>query len=280
MQITVWGCRGSLPVSGAESNYFGGSTTCIEIRLEDGGLIVIDAGTGIRPLGKKLLSERRGGEITLILTHSHWDHLMGFPFFGPAYQKGFSIHVRGGPIAKETVRKFLEHQMEPPYFPVSFSAMKAQFDYTHGIPKIKQVGGAEVTPIPLSHPNGGYGYRIDEAGKSFVFLTDNELGYVHEGGATMSDYIRFCRKADLLLHDSQYTFSEYEQYEGWGHSTFRDAEKLAAGAGVRRLGFCHHDPDRKDDELKRIIDGCRRSLSEQNVKLDCFGARERMEITL
>jgi phosphoribosyl 1,2-cyclic phosphodiesterase len=280
MQITIWGCRGSIPVSGLETSRFGGSTTCVEIRLEDGSLIILDAGTGVRRLGKKLAGESESREITFILTHAHWDHLMGFPFFAPAFGKDWIIHVRGGPIAKETLRRYLAHQMEPPFFPVSFSAMKAQFDFTHGIPKIKQVGSAEISPIALSHPNGGYGFRIEEAGKSFVFLTDNELGYVHDGGATMTDYIRFCRKADLLLHDSQYTFSEYETHEGWGHSTFRDTINLAIDAGVKRLGFFHHDPDRSDDDLNRIVAGCRRTLTERKVPLDCFCAAEGQRVSL
>lgn len=182
MKITIWGCRGSIPVPGPSTVKYGGNTTCVEVSLGDGTTIILDAGSGIRNLGKKIVEEGKTQDLYLMLTHSHWDHLIGFPFFSPAYREGFKIHVRGGPIAKETVRNYLERQMEPPYFPARFSAMKADFDFTHGIPMVKQIGSATVTPIPLSHPNGGYGYKITDGGKTFVFLTDNELDYQHEAG--------------------------------------------------------------------------------------------------
>lgn len=192
MKITIWGARGSIPAPGPSTIKYGGNTACIEVSLEDGTMIILDTGSGIRILGKKILEEGKTSDIYLILTHSHWDHLIGFPFFSPAYTVGYRIHVRGGPIAKETVRSYLEHQMEPPYFPARFSAMKADFDFTHGIPVVKQIGSATVTPIPLSHPNGGYGYKISALGKTFVYLTDNELDYQHEKGRLRGDYLRFC----------------------------------------------------------------------------------------
>ncbi len=131
MKIRIWGCRGSLPIPGQGTLRYGGNTTCVELRLNDGSVVVIDAGTGIRNLGKKLVEEQNLKEIYLLLTHSHWDHLMGFPFFKPAYFDRFTIHVRGGPIAKETLKRYLEHQMEPPYFPARMKAMKAVFDINH-----------------------------------------------------------------------------------------------------------------------------------------------------
>ena len=280
MEITFWGCRGSLPTPGKRTNKYGGNTTCVEVRLSDGTLIVLDAGTGIRNLGKHLVQHPNGSDIYLILTHPHWDHLMGFPFFAPAYSSKYKIHIRGGPIAKDTVQKYLEHQMQPPYFPARFRSMKAQFDFTHGIPMVKQIGQAEVTPIALSHPNGGYGYRIVEGSTTFVFLTDNEIDYDHEGSLARYEYINACKGADLLVHDAQYTDKEYEKTEGWGHSTYSSATRLAIQANVKRLGLFHHDPDRDDASLDRILQACQGEIDRYRKNIRCFAATEGSRISI
>jgi phosphoribosyl 1,2-cyclic phosphodiesterase len=280
MEVTIWGCRGSLPTPGKNTLRFGGNTTCLEVRLADGNVIVIDAGTGIRALGRKLMREEGLNEIYLVLTHSHWDHLMGFPFFAPAYSERFKINVRGGPIAKETIRQNLEQQMQPPYFPVRFSYMKARFDFTHGIPKVKYIGDATVTPIALSHPNGGYGFKFEEGDRCFVFLTDNELEYQHEGGCARYEYANFCREADLLLHDAQYTDEEYQRFKTWGHSTCQTALDLGIQAKVKRIGLFHHDPDRKDEDIDRIVQTCESNLAQRSVRLDFFAAAEGMRIAV
>ena len=280
MEITIWGCRGALPIPGRSTVRYGGNTTCLEIRLADGNLIVLDAGTGIRSLSKKIMTEGGRDEIFLLLSHSHWDHLMGFPFFAPGYVESFKIHVRGGPIAKETIRKYLERQMEPPFFPVKFSTMKAEFDFTHGLPQVKNIGKAVITPIPLSHPNGGYGFKIEESGKTFIFMTDNELEYEHEGGRSIREYTRFCEGADLLIHDAQYTMEEYKRNIKWGHSTYKSALDLALNAEVKQFGLFHHDPDHSDADLDRIVAVSREYLAKRNKNMDCFAASEGMSLSL
>ena len=280
MKITAWGCRGSLPIPGKNTLRFGGNSTCFELQLDDGNVIIIDAGTGIRGLGRKLVREKKQLELYLVLTHSHWDHLMGFPFFVPAYLPDYKIRVRGGPIAKESLRGFLDHQMDPPFFPVDFSAMKADFDFTPGLPQIRQVGSTTITPTPLSHPNGGYGYKFEENGKTFVFLTDNELEHEHEGGRSMQEYIDFCEGAELVLHDAQYTPEEYKRYATWGHSSFDSAINLAIYAGVPQLGLIHHDPDHKDDDMDRIGEVCRRIVEKKKKPLDCFVVKEGVTLEL
>jgi phosphoribosyl 1,2-cyclic phosphodiesterase len=279
MKLRIWGCRGSLPVPGQTTLKYGGNTTCLELRLDDGTVIVIDAGSGIRNLGKKLIGEKGLRDIYLLLTHSHWDHLMGFPFFAPAYSEQYSIHVRGGPIAKETLKQSLEHQMEPPYFPARMNEMKADFDITHGIPIIKRIGSAEITSIPLNHPNGGFGYALREYDKSIVFLTDNELNYQHRGGKTYSEYVSFCRGADLLIHDAQYTKNQYQIVKTWGHSTYYDAVHLALDARVKHLMFFHHDPDRTDVELDQIITQYNDVLNKMKSKIQLSAAIEGEEIS-
>lgn len=280
MDITIWGARGSIPSPGAHTLRYGGNSTCLEIRPNDGGVIIVDAGSGLRLLGKKLLEEPGEQVLHMVLTHSHWDHLSGFPFFTPAYFRRFHICVGGGPAAHGTLKAYLTRQMTAPYFPVDFSVMKASFTFDEACPHLGRLGPVEFLSIPLSHPNGGYGFRFSKNGKSFVFLTDNEPHYDHEGGFKPDVYADFCRDADLLLHDAQYTDEEYKVTRGWGHSTFNQATDLAIAAGVKRLGLFHHDPDRTDDDLDRQIDACRQRIAAAGAHLDCFGAAEGMTIRL
>jgi phosphoribosyl 1,2-cyclic phosphodiesterase len=280
MKIKIWGCRGSIPTPGKSTIKYGGNTSCIEVRLKDGSVIIFDAGSGIRKLGKKIIREESCRELYLVLTHSHWDHLMGFPFFLPAYRETFTINVRGGPIAKESVKKYLEHQMEAPYFPARFSSLKANFDFSHGIPIVRRIGTAELIPIPLSHPNGGFGFRLQDKDASFVFLTDNELGHDHDGRRSYTEYINFAKNADLLLHDAQYTPQEYKRSKGWGHSTFVDAALFALHSEVKNYGIFHHDPDHSDGDIERIEAVSREIIGRKQGKTHSFAVYEEQEINL
>ncbi|PIX38487.1 MAG: MBL fold metallo-hydrolase [Armatimonadetes bacterium CG_4_10_14_3_um_filter_66_18] len=280
MKIRIWGGRGSLLTPGEHTRRYGGNTTCLEIRLQDDRLIVVDAGSGIRGLGNALLKEKDLSELCLVLTHAHWDHLMGFPFFVPAYLERFKLRVRGGPLAKVSLQDYLSHQMQPPFFPVEFSVMKANFDFSQGDPIRRCESGATLEPIRLSHPNNGYGHKFIENGKSFVFLTDNELDMQHERGLSRAEYVQVCEGADLLFHDAQYTDEEYQRKRGWGHSTYQSATSLALEAGVKRLGLFHHDPDRTDDDLDEQVCRCRQQLADCGSDLECFACREGEEIEL
>ena len=280
MRIKIWGCRGSIPSPGCDTNKYGGNTTCVEVRLKDGSLIVIDAGTGIRCLGNTLLKARGPKKVHLLLTHAHWDHLQGFPFFVPAYMEEYSIIVRGGRPAKQSLEAFLAHQMDPPYFPVPFRDLKASFDFRQENGQSLSIGKVEIIPIPLKHPNGGYGYKFIEGDKTFVFLTDNEIGFDHPGGLPDAEYAAICRNADLLIHDGQYTEQEYEISRGWGHSTFRAVTDLSISADVKRLGIFHHDPRHLDQDLDRYIEECRQQISKGKSRVECFGTKEGMEISL
>ena len=280
MRIKVWGCRGSIATPGPSTNRYGGNTTCVEVRLDSGHLIIFDAGSGLRGLGKSLCKEEATTEFYIFLTHAHWDHLAGFPFFLPAYSPKYSIHVRGGPKAKGALESFLKQQMQPPYFPVPYRMMNARFDFTQGGPRKRNIGEAEVIPIPISHPNGGYGFKVIENGVSFVFIPDNELDYRHEGGLTRDEYIDFVRSADLLMHDSQYSDEEYRLKRTWGHTPFSTTVRLGVDAGVKRLGLFHHDPDHSDCELDRFEESARTQVSTGNSDVEVFAVREGMEISL
>jgi len=278
MKVKIWGCRGSIASPGQQTLRYGGNSTCLEIRPREGGVIIVDAGSGMRLLGKKLLPERDIDEIYIVLTHSHWDHLSGFPFFVPGYLSRYRINVYGGPKAQGVLRSYLEQQMKAPYFPVDFSAMKATFIFGHACPDMGTIGLVDFIPIPLSHPNGGYGFKFVKQGKTFVFLTDNELDVQHQDGLSRGDYVDFCRGADLLMHDAQYTDEEYKTTRGWGHSTYFSATQLAIESGVKNFGLFHHDPDRTDDDLDRQLEYCRTLIAQAGVPVACFAAAEGMEV--
>ncbi len=287
MNIVIWGCRGSITSPGPSTIRYGGESTCIEVRTEAGDVIIIDAGSGIRKLGRQLLKERSVKKINLLLTHSHWDHLAGFPFFQPAYFSRYSFALCGGSDAQTSVLKYLMHQMDPPYFPVKFTELKARFESgcccNNGLcEKSLQYADRSMRceSIPLNHPNGGVGFKLSDSSGSFVFLTDNEIRYSHPGGMPRDAYVGFCRNAGLLIHDAQFEEAEYKKTRGWGHSTFQDALDIALDAGVQRLGLFHHDPDRTDDELDRLVDWCRNYVRQKGSSLECFACAEGMKLSV
>ena len=270
MIVKVWGSRGSIPVSGKEYLKYGGDTTCVEIRSNDGEVIVVDAGTGIRRLGN-CLADAEDYNLNFIFTHAHWDHLMGFPFFKPLFFKKFQIRMHRCPYHSKFVENILSKVMAPPYFPVKYSEVTAQMTYPDACPMDFKIGSITVVPIALSHPNGGSGYKFIEDGKTFVFLTDNELGYVHPGGLAFKDYLDFCNDADLLIHDAEYTPEEYETFIDWGHSVYTDALDLALEAGVRKLGLFHLNQERTDRQMDEIVQDCRNRIAAKGASLECVG---------
>ncbi len=204
MYIKCWGSRGSIPVSGKHYLKYGGDTTCLEIRTKSGDIIIVDAGTGIRRLGNQLIEENLY-KYNFIFTHAHWDHLMGFPFFKPLYFAQSELLMHRCPFHSDFVATILTKVMSPPNFPVKYDDLKAQIEYLEACPAAFEIGSVTVEPIRISHPNNGNGYKFTEEGKCFVFLTDNELDFVHPGGLTFKDYLEFSQRADLLIHDAEYT---------------------------------------------------------------------------
>ncbi len=269
MLIKCWGSRGSIPVSGAKYLKYGGDTTCLEIRTQSDDIIVIDAGTGIRRLGKNLIDQNRF-EYHFLLTHGHWDHIMGFPFFKPLLYKQTRFIMHSGASHEKYVEKMLTKIMSPPNYPLKCSDLEADFIYKKDSAGQFEIGSVTIIPIPLSHPNTGSGYKFIENGKSFVFLTDNELGYVHPGGKTYKDYLKFVSSVDLLIHDAEYTPHEYETTIGWGHSSYADVLKLALEAGVGKVGFFHTNQERSDQQMDAIIDKCNIRLKKNNHHPQCF----------
>jgi phosphoribosyl 1,2-cyclic phosphodiesterase len=279
MKIKIWGSRGSIPVSGKDYLKYGGDTTCVEIRTRSGDIIIIDAGTGIRRLGNQLADEKCF-DLNFIFTHAHWDHLMGFPFFKPLYFKKSTLRMHGCPFHSKFVETILSKVMAPPNFPVKYSDITAQMSYPNACPTKFDIGSVNVVPIALSHPNGGSGYKFIEDGKTFVFLTDNELGYIHPGGLSFEDYLSFSSDADLLIHDAEYTPEEYKSFMDWGHSVYTDALDLAQQAAVKKLGLFHLNQERTDKEMEKIVKDCSNRIAAKGSNLTCVGVAGDMEFEL
>ncbi|PWC53931.1 MBL fold metallo-hydrolase [Azospirillum sp. TSO22-1] len=241
--LTFWGVRGTVPCPMASHMGFGGNTSCVELTAGDRTLI-LDAGTGIRLLGRRLL-DRGVSRATLLLSHTHLDHISGFPFFAPVYTPGFALEIVSGHLcAAGGAEAVLEGQMRGPLFPVPYRALAASLSVTDVEPgsTLDLGDGLSVRTAPLNHPDGATGYRVDYAGRSVAYVTDTE----HVPGQIDRNILGLIAGCDLVLYDSTYTDEEYRQRVGWGHSTWTEGMRLAQAAGVGRLVLFHHDPDRDD----------------------------------
>lgn len=254
LQVRVWGARGSVPTPQQSHVRVGGNTSCVEVRVGDERL-VFDAGTGLRALGQSLQGEAAQAELNLFLTHLHWDHIQGLPFFEPLYQPGFRLTIHSA-LAPEKLRKALAAQMAEPYFPVRFDSVSAELGFRQLADEAVMVGGAEVRSFALHHPGGAHGYVVSAGGARVVYATDHE----HGNAAADAGLLEASRGADLLLYDAHYTPEEYETRRGWGHSTWSEAVKLAARAGVRQLALFHHHPEHADDAMEAILEQAQREF--------------------
>ena len=279
MIIHCWGSRGSITVSGKQYLRYGGNTTCLEIRTNDNKIVIVDAGSGIREAGNALIAEGHR-DLTLLLTHAHWDHIVGFPFFKPIYSRKIRLNIWGCPFAQNSIKEILSRMMMAPNFPVNFDSIRAKISYQDTCFESFRIGSMVITPIALSHPNQGTGYKFEEDGKCFVFLTDNELGFRHKGGLSSREYLKFCSGADLLFHDAEYKEEEYKKARGWGHSSYKDTLNLALNAGVKKLGLFHHNQERFDDEIDAIVKDCHRIIKKSGKKMECFAVGQAMEFKL
>jgi|YNPBryBLVA2012_1023415.scaffolds.fasta_scaffold00013_8 phosphoribosyl 1,2-cyclic phosphodiesterase len=249
MKVKVWGCRGSIPVPDSRMITYGGNTTCLEVLL-DRRVLIIDSGTGIRRLGDDLL-RRRIHSYDLFITHSHWDHIQGFPFFKPIYDARTRIRISGCTNSYRQLRTIFTNQMSYEYFPISFADLKSRIEFTDSCDERFTLDGYEVHTLQVNHPIYTLGIRIQRNDSSFVFITDNEL-LGAKPGTPWESFVEFCAGATYLIHDAQFFDAEYPKRRGWGHSTFEQALRLARDARVVNLGFFHHDPNREDGHLDRI----------------------------
>jgi phosphoribosyl 1,2-cyclic phosphodiesterase len=250
VRLKFWGVRGSTPTPQIENLKFGGNTPCLEVRTTENECVIFDAGSGIRALGQTLMQEANGSPINLkiFLTHFHWDHIQGIPFFAPLYGPKNHISFISGSTGRP-LEETLEGQMAKPYFPIDFSQVAARRDF-HQIEAggCIEVGGLKVRPFPLNHPQGASGYRIEANGVVVVYATD------YEHGPKKSDTVllEYAQDADILICDAQYTPAEYDCHRGWGHGTWLETTALARKAGAKQLVLFHHDPSHDDHIMARI----------------------------
>jgi phosphoribosyl 1,2-cyclic phosphodiesterase len=256
---------------------YGGNTTSLEVDL-DGELLLIDAGTGIIKLGESLM-KRRVNKFNLFITHSHWDHIQGFPFFKPIYSEKANIKVIGCTNSYKQLKDILSSQMSYEFFPISFHDLKSKIKFDEVCSNRFTVNGYKITTIRNNHAIFTSGLRIEKNGKSFVFITDNEL--ISEKAITPRQaFVDFCRGATYLVHDSQFTEEEYKYRKGWGHSTFIQSLELAADANVKELAFFHHDPNRHDKELSELTRKFKNLAASRKYKFDLCTIKEMDEIIL
>jgi len=272
MRIKFWGTRGSTPVPGKDTIIYGGNTTCLEVDLNSGRKVIIDAGTGIRPLGSEFVSRREDVDIHLLVTHIHWDHIFGFPFFLPIYRSSTRILVDGYDLSMKGLRYSFDNKMGDGLWPIRFEELKADIQFidklTHGC---LEIDGTIIDSIRLRHPQGGLGFRFREGDKTLVFLTDNELDVKDK---SFRDYIAFCQEADILIHDGQYIPEEISRHRGWGHSDYQSAIDLALKAHVKKMVLFHHAPERKDSDVVKITILCQDLAKKKDSNLEIESAKE------
>jgi phosphoribosyl 1,2-cyclic phosphodiesterase len=251
--LHFWGVRGSIPAPGSETVRYGGNTSCVEMRIA-GKRLIFDGGTGLRMLGKQMLKQPMPVEAYMFFSHSHWDHIQGFPFFIPAFIPGNCFHIYGG-IAPNgaTMKQRLSDQMHHPNFPVPMQVMKSDMKFYDLAPgDVVDIDGITIETGPLNHPNTALGYRVTWQGKTVVYATDTE----HYPDRIDENLVYLCRDADVLIYDACYTDEEYYDVVtpkiGWGHSTWQEALKVAQIAGVKQAVMFHHDPNHEDDFLDAV----------------------------
>lgn len=254
LRVRAWGVRGSIPTPSPGVLKFGGNTPCVEVTLADqfgcGSRMILDAGTGIRNLGMELSKQRcQDKDFHIFLTHFHWDHVQGLPFFSALYDRQATITFYSS-RDPEVLREILWGQMVTPYFPVRFDDIAASVSFVQVGSTPMNFAGAQVSSFCLTHPQGATGFKIVFAGKTVVYATD------HEHGQEAADLrlLNAARGADLLFYDSQYTPEEYPNRIGWGHGTWLEATKVGTAAEVKRLVLFHHDPGHDDEQMERIVE--------------------------
>ena len=261
MKVRIWGCRGSLATPGPETVRYGGNTSCVEIRGSEGHVLVLDAGTGMRPLGV-LMSEEESQPVHVLLSHLHLDHLQGLGFFRPLFQPGREIHIWGPSSPVQSLSERIATYLSPPLFPVRLADVPAKLHF-HDVPdEIMDIGAMGVTAELVTHQGPTVGYRIEEDGRSIVYMPDHEPGLglasslADQAAEWISGYHLAC-DADVLLHDAQYTDEEYPRHIGWGHSSVGHVVAFAQKARVPNLVLFHHDPYHPDHELESLVDAAR-----------------------
>ena len=294
-KIKFWGVRGSVPSPGPHTVYYGGNTSCVEVRA-DGELIIFDAGTGIRQLGQELQREfgDRPMRMTVLVSHTHWDHIQGFPFFSPAYDPKNQVRILGFEGPRKGVEATLAIQMESPYFPISMQEMPGNIEFEELKSLDFNVGNVPVKAAFMNHPGVCVGYKLLTSAGTVAYFPDNELfGRLRSEAAAhqrkeSEDFARkqdaklqnFISGVDVVISDAQYDAAEYAAHVGWGHSCAEDVVELAIAARVKQLFLFHHDPDHTDAHIAQMLAAARKQVAEAGSSLRVEAAREGLEVML
>src|SRR6478672_3911745 len=294
MRVRFWGTRGSIAAPGPGTVRFGGNTSCVGVTTSGGTCFIFDCGTGARPLGAELMAHTpKPISATILLSHTHWDHIQGFPFFAPLFVPGNQITVCGPEGSGHSLREVLSGQMEFTYFPVEIGQLPATITFRELGEGTHEIGGARIVAQYLHHPAMTLGYRVEADGAAVVYLCDHEpfsetlshesvaagddAGIAHEGDRR---HARFMADAGLVIHDAQYTPEEYPAKKNWGHSTYEYAVGLAAAAGVRQLALTHHDPTHDDAFVEAIEKRAREYADGLGYEVEVRCAFEGLELAI
>jgi phosphoribosyl 1,2-cyclic phosphodiesterase len=310
MRVRFWGVRGSLPVPGVKTERYGGNTSCVEVRSAAGTRVVVDAGTGIRKLGKEMTTLTQGdgdpgpSAVHLLISHTHWDHIQGLPFFSPLYQKGNQLHVYARKRDDLHLRAVFASQTDEPYFPIPFGEAKAVISFRELLDSAEfEIEDVKVACARLNHPYIATAYRLTVDGASVAYVSDTapfsdilfdekfiarppspeaELSPAERDKlATMRQgVVRLCEGADLVIYDTMFTADDYQRIPHYGHSRPSDAIEVCRAASVKSLALFHHAPERSDAEVDEILAETRQSIRDQRIELEAIAAHEGLDISL
>ena len=289
MMLKFWGTRGSIPVPGDNTLKYGGNTPCIEVRSSNNELLILDAGSGLRELGKKLQKDNYNSLINILISHYHWDHIQGIPFFLPLYNEKSSILFWGENSDGQPIESILSSQMSSNYFPITIKDLAAKIKFKEvRIQDSFHINGFNITTFRVNHSSPTIAYRISENNKSIVYMTDNELNIEKNSGDSNllsvdklnKNLIEFCRGCDYLIHDSMYDEATMLLKKGWGHTSNITLALFGILAEVKNLVLFHYNPDYSDDKIDQLLEETSKILKENGAATKCIAAKEGLEISI
>ncbi|MCK4534484.1 MAG: MBL fold metallo-hydrolase [Syntrophobacterales bacterium] len=279
IKLTFWGVRGTLPVPGRNTVRYGGNTSCVSLEFSKDNLFIFDAGTGIKELSNYFISEKHAlTKATIFISHPHWDHINGLPFFAPLYTKGNEFEICGPSNGDMSMRKLISGQMDGVYFPINIKGFNAAVSFRNLGEERFDIDTIKIQTMFLNHPGKCLGYRLDYGNKSICYVTDNEI-YPESSRLYSKNYVNkladFVSDTDVLIIDCTYTDEEYEEKIGWGHSSVNQVAELANRARVKNLYLFHHDPDQSDDDIDNKLKMAQAILKKRGSSTICIAPKEK-----